>query len=59
VCYAHFAGHFVFLLVAAFGKSRKANLTPAERNAVAAMLREFERHLPPAPPRPGRNGGNE
>lgn len=58
VCYAHFAGRFVFLMVAAYGKSRKSNLTVAEKKAAAALIREFDRHLPAArPPRPAGNGG--
>ena len=58
VCYAHFGRHFLFLLVAAYGKTQKSDLTPAEKRAIARMISEYERNLPPPRNTPPGDGGD-
>jgi hypothetical protein len=45
VCYALFPTPGLVLMVTAFGKDDKANLTAAERNAVRAMLTRYGAQL--------------
>lgn len=42
VCYVHFPAHGRLYLVTLFAKNEKANLTPAERNAVTSLVRRIE-----------------
>jgi hypothetical protein len=41
VCYAHFPDYGLILLVMAYGKSRTADLTPAQKKAIAKQLEGF------------------
>lgn len=41
VCYASFPGFGVVLLAVAFGKGRKADLSPAEKKAIRELLRDY------------------
>jgi hypothetical protein len=45
VGYAYFVTHDQIVLVKAFGKNEKANLTPAERREVRLLLMAYERML--------------
>jgi hypothetical protein len=45
VCYAHFPRHGTVYLVVAYGKSQKADLSAAEKKAIARELRTFEAGL--------------
>lgn len=45
VCYAYFADYSIVLLVAIYRKSRKDNLSQAERNEIKRLLDRFERQL--------------
>jgi hypothetical protein len=52
VCYAYFRDHAVVVLIAAYAKNRKDNLSPAEKTAIKKMLVEIEELL--STERPGR-----
>lgn len=45
VCYALYQEHSIVLLVMAYGKNRKENLTAAEKNEIRAMLQEIKKEL--------------
>ena len=45
VCYCWWPQHFLILLVLAFGKSRKSDLTAAERAAIGRYLERTEQWL--------------
>ena len=44
-CYVAFLRHGAVYLIAVFDKTTKADLTPAERDAIAAFIRRTERAL--------------
>jgi hypothetical protein len=45
VCYAFFPDPGVILLVIVYGKSAKADLTPAEKKSIKKLLSEFGARL--------------
>lgn len=45
VCYAYYPDHAVVLLVTAYAKKTKDDLTEAEKQAIKELLRRFERWL--------------
>lgn len=45
VAYAHFPAHWLILLVMAYGKSRKTDLTPNEKRAIRQYLERVNRWL--------------
>jgi hypothetical protein len=45
VCYAYFPTHWTVLLIMAYGKGRKENLSPAEKKAIKGYLVRVERWL--------------
>src|SRR5688572_29105682 len=45
VCYVHYEVQGVVLLVTAFAKGRKEDLTASEKKAIAKLLREVEEYL--------------
>jgi hypothetical protein len=45
VCFAYFPGFSIVLLVAAFDKNEKEDITQEERRTIKRLLREFERLL--------------
>lgn len=45
VCYSFFPEHGLVLLVMAYGKTRKENLSPDDKKVIARLLKEFERAL--------------
>lgn len=46
VCYALVPQHFLVYLVVMFGKNEKGNLSKAERNAAANLLKQLAARLP-------------
>ena len=45
VCYAGFLGHGVVVLAMVYGKGERADLTAAQRKAIAAALRTIDEQL--------------
>lgn len=45
VCYAYFPEHFIALMVMAFTKDEKANLTPGEKKAIKGYLNQVKKWL--------------
>jgi len=45
VCYSYFPEQELILLVVAYGKNQKADLSRAEKKAIAQLLREFEQRI--------------
>jgi mRNA-degrading endonuclease RelE of RelBE toxin-antitoxin system len=45
VCYVYFAEYKVAVLITIFGKNEKSNLTMADRNGIASVIRDIERDL--------------
>ena len=45
VCYASYPGYGVILLVMAYGKSRKSELTQAEKKGLVKVMKTYEKHL--------------
>ncbi|HXD86346.1 MAG TPA: type II toxin-antitoxin system RelE/ParE family toxin [Urbifossiella sp.] len=45
VCYASFLDHGVILLVIVYGKQHKSDITPAEKQTMARLLKEFAEQL--------------
>lgn len=45
VCYARFPDHFVLLLVTAYGKSEKIDLSAADKKEIAELLKAFADRL--------------
>jgi hypothetical protein len=50
VCYVLFPEHELVLLVVAYGKTRKADLSSAEKKLIARLLKEFEEAISGAEP---------
>ncbi len=42
VCYAYFARHGMVFLLTTFGKNERENLSMAEKNAIAAVIRDIK-----------------
>lgn len=45
VCYAYFAPHGMVFLLTAFRKNERENLSMAERNAIAAIIRDIKESI--------------
>lgn len=45
ICYSYFPAHHIVLMLMAYGKSRKANLTKAERAGIKRYLEQVESWL--------------
>jgi hypothetical protein len=56
-CYAYYPGHSIVLLVAAYGKSEKEDITAAERKMIKRLLGEFGQALERGIDRSGGGSG--
>jgi hypothetical protein len=45
VCYVYFEKHGVVVLITIFGKNEKSDLSPADRNGIASIIRDIEHDL--------------
>jgi len=45
VCYVDFEEHGVVVLITIFGKNEKSNLSSADRNGIASVIRDIEHDL--------------
>ena len=45
ICYCLFPEHELVLLVVAYGKTRKSDLSPDDKKVIARLLKEFEKAI--------------
>lgn len=45
ICYVYFEDHWMVLLVVAYGKSDKADLTPVEKQGIRAYIEDIQKWL--------------